>query len=1027
MRAGWQVYGRLGLILAVFLVFSLAHSFWLPLHEAPDEIAHFQYARFIARTGRLPLTTEERVEAGYLSFWPPLYHAIAALATGWSDSSGPPHLKFVWESPRFELASRLLDTKRLANTEDELWPFQGMVLMWHLGRVVSIILSMGTIGVAFLTSLEIFPGNYRLALLCAALLAFVPAFIFISAAMSYEALVGLLIGLYFWMLVKIVKGKLRSGSFIWLGVFLGLAVTAKYTAVILPIQVVVVLAFLARRHHWGWLNWFKRMSWVALAAIAASGWWFLFLIVYFNEIAKLGPVVGSLKPIIAGGIDTSQNYSAYLLTGGQIGSITSGEIVPDSWGDWLGQMFQSFWVTQIGDYPLGLPAQLFIGAVFLAALLGLARAWSSKSETRVWIILLISQVALFLVFPLLRFVIQGKVSWTAQGRHVLFPVATVLPLLLIYGSQVWPSPKMRRWFTLAVVGGLVCWSMAQLIRMTTFYPPLLPVRSTPERIKEIPHPLNQLFGDGLILRGYDWQIIPAAGAFKVSLYWQSSTYPDEDYLLAVRLVQNGRPRLNWLAYPVNGRYPTRVWENWELIRDDLVLPLLDLPPGSYQVQVQLRGAAGPLPVAQTDYLTVAEVTLPKASGLKPQVRLPVVVEGREVVSGFTLWQADQYREVRLPKYRPRMAISLVWQGRPVEGERVQWLLVDPQDAVYASQSASPHFEYFLVKPDWPSGDYRLRAEVWRGDTVAASQETGPVVEIFNETPRRLQPPAITRPFVANFADQVQLLGYDLPHRALSPGQGVPLTLYWQGLRTMGQSYTIFTKLLDQQHQVWGQAERLPADGYKTTYWLENEVVVDSFELPVKPNIPNGVYWLNVGLYQEVNHTAVSLPLIHEGQPAEVTSVTFGPLKAGGPPPGIVLSPQEVNPAVSLSIDLGNPPVIRLRGYDLGRTNDDLELTLYWESLAQTGTDWNIFVHLRNKANQTVAQKDGPAGSGLYPSSLWSPGETIADKLVLSADHLPDQDYDLVIGLYNFTTGRRLAIPNTSTNEILLTHVTALDN
>ncbi len=1027
MTSRWQAYLRLGLILIIFFILSLAHVVWVPLHDPPDEIAHFQYSQFIARTGRLPLNAQERQAAGYLSFWPPLYHAITAIVTGWSDSSDPPYLKFVWESPRFDLASELLDTKRLANTEDELWPYRGVVLMWRLGRVVSVFFSMGTIMMAFFTALEFFPGNYRLAILAAAIIAFVPAFIYMSAAMSYEPLVGLLSGMYFWLLIKLVKGKSRPIIYIGLGVCMGLAVTTKYSAVILPAQVVAVLTYLAWRYCWGWLSWFKRLSLVALATMVASGWWFVFLIINFNEIAQFGLLFGSLKPIIAGGIDASQNYTAYLLTGGQIGSLESREIVSDPFWHWVERLYQSFWVTNIGDYPLGPVAQLLMGAVCGVALIGLVKTWQRRLETRVWIALLISQVFIFIIFPLLRFLIQGKVAWTAQGRHLLFPIATVLPLLIFYGWQTWPSPKTQRWLALAIVGGLACWSMAQLIRVVTFYPPLLPVQTTPNALTQISHPLNQPFGNHLILRGYDWQITPTNQALKLSLYWQSPSYPDEDYKMRVKLIQHNLTRLNWVAYPINGRYPTRVWESWELIRDDLVLPLFDLPAGTYQVQVQLQGAEGPLPVNNEDHFTLTEIELPETLPLKPEIPLSVIVEGRQAVRGLSLWQANQYRGVWLPRYRPRMAVSLVWQGQPAEGERVQWLLVDPLGGVHPAQQASPRFDYFVVGLDWPSGDYRLRAEVWRDDQVLASQETGLVVTIFNEKPRRLQPPVITRPLAANFANQVKLLGYALHDRSLLPGQGVPLTFYWQGLRTMSQSYTVFTKLLDQQHQVWSQTERLPADGYNTIYWLEDEVVIDSFELPVAPDTPNGVYWLNVGLYQEINHTAVSLPLILNDQPGEVTSITFGPLKVGEPPPGVVLTPQEVAPHFPMAVMLGNPPVIRLHGYDLTLTDSNLKLTFYWESIAPTEFDWNFFVHLRNQAGQTLVQNDGPAGSGLYPSSLWEPGEIVADTAIVPIDHLADENYHLFIGLYDLTSGNRLAAPGNPADEILLSQVITLDN
>jgi len=367
-----------------------------------------------------------------------------------------------------------------------------------------------------------------------------------------------------------------------------------------------------------------------------------------------------------------------------------------------------------------------------------------------------------------------------------------------------------------------------------------------------------------------------------------------------------------------------------------------------------------------------------------------------------------------------MAIPFIWTGHPTESQRIEWLLVSPFGQVYPAQRASPHFEYFIVGLDWPSGDYRLRAEVWQDDRVIASQETVPLVQIFNERPRRLHPPAIAYPVDVNFANQIKLLGYNLPLRSLAAGQGIPITLYWQGLRTMGTSYTVFTKLLDQEQHQWHSVERLPADGYDTIYWLEDEVVIDSFELPLSDaNIPPGLYWLNVGLYEEVDQVAVSLPLVVDGQISELTSLTFGPIKIGDLAPGIVLPPNEITPTYPLSVEFGDTSILRLRGYDLTETGAGLHLRLYWESLAQTSVDWTTFVHVRNAAGETVAQSDGPLGGGQYPTSVWGIGEVVADDIVIPTAELSD-DYDLVIGLYNLITGERLLLPGNIAAELFLT-------
>ena len=74
MMKSRQAYLRLSLIVLVYGALGLAHSWWHPLQHPADELAHFQYSRFIAETGRLPLNLQERDTAGYKAYQPPLYH-----------------------------------------------------------------------------------------------------------------------------------------------------------------------------------------------------------------------------------------------------------------------------------------------------------------------------------------------------------------------------------------------------------------------------------------------------------------------------------------------------------------------------------------------------------------------------------------------------------------------------------------------------------------------------------------------------------------------------------------------------------------------------------------------------------------------------------------------------------------------------------------------------------------------------------------------------------------------------------------
>lgn len=97
----------------------------------------------------------------------------------------------------------------------------------------------------------------------------------------------------------------------------------------------------------------------------------------------------------------------------------------------------------------------------------------------------------------------------------------------------------------------------------------------------------------------------------------------------------------------------------------------------------------------------------------------------------------------------------------------------------------------------------------------------------------------------------------------------------------------------------------------------------------------------------------------------------------------------------------------LLGYDLEATETrpggTLALTLYWQSTAPMSRDWSVFVHLLDEFDLPVAQRDMYPGQGLYSTSLWPVGETIASRYVL---RLGETVYapsvaKLEVGLYDY--------------------------
>jgi hypothetical protein len=103
---------------------------------------------------------------------------------------------------------------------------------------------------------------------------------------------------------------------------------------------------------------------------------------------------------------------------------------------------------------------------------------------------------------------------------------------------------------------------------------------------------------------------------------------------------------------------------------------------------------------------------------------------------------------------------------------------------------------------------------------------------------------------------------------------------------------------------------------------------------------------------------------------------------------------------------------RFLGYDLRSTGvapgDRGPLVLYWQTTGPVTDDLSVFVHLLSPGGELIWQDDGAAAHGARPTWSWAAGEVIADPhTVVLPEDLPEGDYALAAGLYDWQTGERL--------------------
>ena len=106
------------------------------------------------------------------------------------------------------------------------------------------------------------------------------------------------------------------------------------------------------------------------------------------------------------------------------------------------------------------------------------------------------------------------------------------------------------------------------------------------------------------------------------------------------------------------------------------------------------------------------------------------------------------------------------------------------------------------------------------------------------------------------------------------------------------------------------------------------------------------------------------------------------------------------------------------------SQDWVPLTLVWRALDATDQNYSVFVHARKPDGQGVGQVDTYPGNGMYPTSLWQPGEIIVDtvQVLISSTVEGPSLVRFDVGLYDLST--LAGLPAFSSDGALLEHVLA---
>ncbi|MFK7805519.1 MAG: DUF2723 domain-containing protein [Anaerolineae bacterium] len=92
-------------------------------------------------------------------------------------------------------------------------------------------------------------------------------------------------------------------------------------------------------------------------------------------------------------------------------------------------------------------------------------------------------------------------------------------------------------------------------------------------------------------------------------------------------------------------------------------------------------------------------------------------------------------------------------------------------------------------------------------------------------------------------------------------------------------------------------------------------------------------------------------------------------------------------------------------------NGQITVETVWQGLQKIDEDYTIFLQVLSDSDQIVGQLDVKPAQGTRPTTLWEPGETLADKYVipLNDEVSADQSYRLIIGFYRLSDFQRLTV------------------
>lgn len=263
----WHHEGRwVVALLVAALLHGALYSAIIPLWQMPDEPGHIEYVELLRHEGRLvppeaenPAVRRAIVRSLWANDFDRFFPGALAPDSLRVESPAIPGVSELLHPPLYYLLGAAL-----------LAPFPDDVdLHARLMRLFSVTLSTLTVLVAFLVARELFPGHRWLRLAIPATIVLTPAHAAITASINNDPLAELLVSLFFWWAVRLLRRGWHPVRLVGLALTIALChATKRTTLIVYPMTAcLLLLALWPRLTARGW----RRLLFPAGAGLLAIG------------------------------------------------------------------------------------------------------------------------------------------------------------------------------------------------------------------------------------------------------------------------------------------------------------------------------------------------------------------------------------------------------------------------------------------------------------------------------------------------------------------------------------------------------------------------------------------------------------------------------------------------------------------------------------------------------------------------------------------------------------------------------------